>query len=192
MKSQNLFSAKNKKKYHEYVKFWISPDNGKGLQSTGMTVHVNQLWYMYASAGHFDICDCIIIITFFSLFNKQPENICKSSRHVSCSLKSNYKIVVGVFDWVAIIMSYTKIHSNAFKISLYCSFDISRKDVFCLVFYFKWKYFVLIDHILSETICLFCFCVLLSIFYSKIKFTAKNWSDPCTFYSKVIFFLFFV
>ena len=69
----------------------------------------------------------------------------------------------------------------------YCPFDISRKDVFCLAFYFEWKYFVLIDHIQSETICLFCFSVLLSNIYSKIKFTAKNWSDLCNFYSKVIF-----
>ena len=37
-----------------------------------------------------------------------------------------------------------------------------RRFFFCLAFYFKWKYFVLIDHILSETICLFCFCVLFS------------------------------
>ena len=37
----------------------------------------------------------------------------------------------------------------------YCPFDIISKDVFCLAFYFEWKYFVLIDHILSETICLY-------------------------------------
>ena len=72
----------------------------------------------------------------------------------------------------------------------YCPFDISWKDIFCLVFYFEWKYFVLIDHIQSETICLFCFSVLLSNIYSKIKFTAKNWSDLCNFYSKVIFWSF--
>ena len=72
---------------------------------------------------------------------------------------------------------------------LYCPFDIhvSRKDVFCLAFYLKWKYFVLIDYILSETICLFCFCVLFSNIYTKIKFTAKIWSDLCIFYIKVIF-----
>ena len=34
----------------------------------------------------------------------------------------------------------------------YCPFDITCKDIFCLAFYFKWKYFVLIDHISSETI----------------------------------------
>ena len=72
----------------------------------------------------------------------------------------------------------------------YCPFDISWKDVFCLAFYFKWKYFVLIDHILSETICLLCFCVLFSNIYTKIKVTAKNWSDLCNFYSKVIFLKF--
>ena len=71
--------------------------------------------------------------------------------------------------------------------STYCPFDISQKDVFCLAFYLKWKYFVLIDYILSETTCLFCFCVLFSNMYPKIKFIAKNWSDLCNFYGKVIF-----
>ena len=72
----------------------------------------------------------------------------------------------------------------------YCPFDISWKDVFCLAFYFKWKSFVLTDHILSETICLFYFCVLFSNIYTKIKFTAKSWSDLCSFYTKVIFWNF--
>ena len=31
-----------------------------------------------------------------------------------------------------------------------CPVDISPKDVSCLAFYFKCKYFVLTDHILSE------------------------------------------
>ena len=44
----------------------------------------------------------------------------------------------------------------------YRPFDIIQKAVFCLAVYFKWKYFVLIDHILSETICFFCFCDLFS------------------------------
>ena len=61
------------------------------------------------------------------------------------------------------------------------------KTFFCLAFYFKWKYFVLIDHILSETICLSCFCVLFSNIYPQIKFMTKNWSDLCNFYSKAIF-----
>ena len=74
--------------------------------------------------------------------------------------------------------------------STYWPFDITRKDVFCLPFYFKRRYFVLTDHILSETICLFGFCVLFSNMYPKIKFTAKNWSDLCNSYSKVIFFNF--
>ena len=58
---------------------------------------------------------------------------------------------------------------------------------FLLAVYFKRRYFVLTDHILSETICLFSFCVLFSNMYPKIKFTAKNWSDLHNFYSKVIF-----
>ena len=73
---------------------------------------------------------------------------------------------------------------------IYCPFDISWKDVFFLAFYFKWKYFVLIHRILSETICLLCFCDLFSNIYTKIKVTAKSWSDLCGFYSKVIFFEF--
>ena len=72
----------------------------------------------------------------------------------------------------------------------YCPFDISWKDVFCLAFYLKWKYFVLIDYILSETICLFGFCVLFSNMYPKIKFIAKSWSDLCIFYNIVIFWNF--
>ena len=71
-----------------------------------------------------------------------------------------------------------------------CPFDITRKDAFCFTFYFEWKYFVLIDHILSETICLFCFCVLFSNMYPNINFRAKNWSDLCNLYNKVIFFFF--
>ena len=73
------------------------------------------------------------------------------------------------------------------RMSDYCPFDITLKDVFCLAFHFKWKYFVLIDHTLSETICLFCFCVLFSNIYPKNKFMAKIVSDLCNFYSKVIF-----
>ena len=60
------------------------------------------------------------------------------------------------------------------------------KKFFCLVFYFKWKYCVLTDHIISETIYIFCFCVLFSNIYPKIKFKVKSWSDLCNFYSKVI------
>ena len=73
---------------------------------------------------------------------------------------------------------------------VYCPFDISRKDVFCLAFNLKWNDFVLTDCILSETICLFYFCVLFSNMYHNIKFITKNWSDLCNFYSKVIFWNF--
>ena len=86
----------------------------------------------------------------------------------------------------------SRIRGGILLLHVSCPFDITRKDVsfFCLAFYFKWKYFILVDHILSETICLFCFCVLFSDIYSKIKFTAINWSDLCTFYSTVIFWNF--
>ena len=81
-----------------------------------------------------------------------------------------------------------KVRKNILKCRLldfftYCPFDISWKDVFCLTFYFKWKYFILIDHILSETICLLCFCALFSNIYTKIKVTAKSLSDLCNVYS---------
>ena len=42
----------------------------------------------------------------------------------------------------------------------------------------------MIDLILPETICLFCFCDLLSMNY-KIKSTAKNWPDLYKFNIKV-------
>ena len=47
------------------------------------------------------------------------------------------------------------------------------KTSFCLAFYFKSKYYVLIDHILSETICLFCFCVCSQIFTLKLNLRPK-------------------
>ena len=73
----------------------------------------------------------------------------------------------------------------------YSPFDIYWKDVLCLAFYFKWKYFVLVDvHILSETIYLLCFCVLFSNIYAKINVTAKSWADLCNFCSKEIFWNF--
>ena len=70
--------------------------------------------------------------------------------------------------------------------NVYCPFDITRKD-----FFFAWRFIlnenILTDHILSETICLLCYCVLFSNMYPKIKFIAKNLSDLCNFYRKVIF-----
>ena len=78
--------------------------------------------------------------------------------------------------------------------STYCAFDSYRQDVLCLAIYFKWKYFVLIDNIIRNhfMICLFCFCVLFSNIYPKIKFfIAKIWSDLCNFYRKEIFLEFF-
>ena len=59
---------------------------------------------------------------------------------------------------------------------------------FWLTFYFKWIYFVLIDHILSETLCLFHFCVLFSNIYLKIKIMVKNWSDNAISIVKWFFF----
>ena len=61
---------------------------------------------------------------------------------------------------------------------------------FCLTFCLTWNYFVLIDYISSETICRICFCDLFSNTCHKIKFIAKNRSDLCNFYNKMIFWKF--
>ena len=72
----------------------------------------------------------------------------------------------------------------------YCPFDITRKDVFCLVFNLN-------ENILSWLIISYQkpFVFSVSVFCSQIrtqfKFTAKHWSDLYNFYSKVIFFFFF-
>ena len=66
------------------------------------------------------------------------------------------------------------------------------KDIFTMAFYSKWKYFVMIDHILSGTIKfgLFCFCTLFSNIYCKFNFTAKNGSDLHNFYRKLNVWIF--
>ena len=61
--------------------------------------------------------------------------------------------------------------------------------LFYLAFHSKSKYFVQTDHVLSETICLFCFWVLFSNICLKIKSVAKNWSNLRNFYNKVLFFV---
>ena len=45
----------------------------------------------------------------------------------------------------------------------------------------------LIDNVLSETICLFCFSALFSNICRKINFMAKNGFDLCNFYGKLDF-----
>ena len=66
------------------------------------------------------------------------------------------------------------------------------KMFFALRFIFQGKYSVLIDHILSESICLFCFCVLFSKVYSKIKITIKIGLTYDIFIIKLFFYLFFI
>ena len=78
------------------------------------------------------------------------------------------------------------------KTMLVLSFRHHSEKCFLLRILFKMKVFVLIDNILSETICIFCFCVLFSNIYPKIRYTVKNQSDLCKFYSKVIFFFKFL
>ena len=124
----------------------------------------------------FYICDCDLIIICHSL----------STRLSSCIIPNKLNAVMPYRQERPLTQETCSLDIN------YCPFDITRKDVFCLAFYYKWKYFVLNDHILSETICLFCFCILFSNMYPKIKFMAKNWSDLCNFYSKVIFWNFWL
>ena len=75
---------------------------------------------------------------------------------------------------------------NKWRILAYCPFDITWKDVFCLAFYiFFWLTIYLIRNHLP-----FLFLCFVLKYLLKIKFTAKNWSDLCHFYSKVIFWIF--
>ena len=44
MKCQNLFSGKNKKKYHQFVVFWINPESGHSYNpELNRMVHVLEL-----------------------------------------------------------------------------------------------------------------------------------------------------
>ena len=55
---------------------------------------------------------------------------------------------------------------------------------FCLAFYSKCETLFVKDNILSETIGIFCFWAL---FYPNMKIAAKNCSDLCNYYGKLIF-----
>ena len=72
----------------------------------------------------------------------------------------------------------------------YCPLDITRKDIFCLAFYYMWKYFVLIDKSYQKPFVLLVSVVCSQICIHKIKSTSKNWSGLCNFYIKVIFWNF--
>ena len=96
--------------------------------------------------------------------------------------------LVNVIQEVTKVFFLVKHCKNMADLTLCVRHHLERYYEYLLAFYFKYKYFVLIDHILSETTCLFCFCVLFLNMYPKIKFTAKLWSDLCNIYSKVIFF----
>ena len=86
--------------------------------------------------------------------------------------------------WIVLYIRASTSENIPSGMRTYCPFDSLWKDVFRRALYSKWKCFLLIDHILSGTVCLFCFCALLSSIYSKIKFTARNGYD---FYSKLDF-----
>ena len=67
---------------------------------------------------------------------------------------------------------------------MYCPFDVTQKDGF----FFAW-HFILNGNILFWLTISYQkpFVFSVSVFCSQIKFTAKNWSDLCNFYSKLIF-----
>ena len=88
-------------------------------------------------------------------------------------------------------ISGTTLFAKAGYIWDYCPFDITWEDIFCLAFYLKWKYFILIDHILLRTInSVFS----LSVFCSQICTLKLNlqpkFGQTCNFYSKVFFGIF--
>ena len=99
---------------------------------------------------------------------------------------------VTYYKWIAVLVwSETGPLHLAFRTGTSKSwpFDITRKDVFAFRFILNdnilfWSYisyqkpFVLNVSVFCSQIC-----------YPKIKFTAKDWSDLCKFYSKVIVFL---
>ena len=98
----------------------------------------------------------------------------------------HHLLVVGVN---VLPSNYAKCTKNVSFQHFYCPFGTLGKTVFA------WR-FILNENILSwlttllETICLFCFCVLFSNLYPKIKFTAKNLSDLCNYHSKKNFWIF--
>ena len=71
------------------------------------------------------------------------------------------------------MFDYATMHTFIEHWIAYRSLDITRKDVLSLEFYFKWKYFILIDHILSETIVFSVSVFLFSNLRPKIKFCPK-------------------
>ena len=109
--------------------------------------------------------------------NADPEQLASSEANCSGSTLFAKQGISG-FSRTRVKLSYEQAN-----LSNYCPFDTSLKEIFCLAFYFKWKCFVLIDYILSETICLSYFCVLFSNIYPKFKFTPNNWSDLWNFLS---------
>ena len=74
---------------------------------------------------------------------------------------------VVIFSWAGCKPSVILWNSTGLSTSF-------EKTFFCSALYSKWKCSILINHILSETICLFCFCALFSNIYCKINFTTQN------------------
>ena len=107
------------------------------------------------------------------------------------SLKKKKNLECGLLKILLGPLRVKLCHSLANWITTVLSTSLEKTFLFCLAFYLEWKYFVLTDHILSETICLFCFCVLFSNMCAKIKFMAKNWYDLCNFFSLLKWFFFF-
>ena len=89
---------------------------------------------------------------------------------------------------IFLILLVTDTHKKHWSASYYYVLSTSLgKTVFAWCFILKEN--ILFWSIISyqKQFVFFCFCVLFSNIYPKIKFMAKNWSDLCNFYSKVIF-----
>ena len=169
---------------HQHVFYWMSSEPHQVSSTT-----------LSSSARHF-ILDglrgnttyffqvCVMLLNFLVHWDCWAHTLCQN---IVLLKAAKVHEILQKQTWVCNILYLICSGIPKDPVLNYCPFDISRKDILCLAFYLKWNCSVLIDHILSETICLFCFCVLFSNMYSRINFIAKNWSDLCNFYSKVIF-----
>ena len=105
--------------------------------------------------------DSIHFFTFASTHAGEALKACNKSytRYVDteCREQRSYQTVrmyMLVWIFIARQSQILLLHSRRVNVS-YCAFDSIRKYVICLAFYFTWNWYVLTDHIVSETIYLF-------------------------------------
>ena len=76
-------------------------------------------------------------------------------------------MIIIIVEFINQLIDYPIDCASLAALTDYCHFNITWKDVFCLAFYFKWKYFVLIVYIYLKP-----FVFSASVFCSQI-FTLK-------------------